>query len=347
MGITKGLRRFATALLLAGLAGQRSFVVSQNLSQFRVPEPDGITRYSRPILAPNPALSETRVFNPSVIVRGTQLAMLYRADVEIGRGSQIRLAFSKDGRTFTPYLGNPVLSGDNPLDERGCEDPRVVMIKKVYYMTYVCNPEHGPQEQCMATSSDLIHWEKKDVVLRPQREWDEGQVKAGVIVPKKVAGKYVMYFAGQTFAWHTSLGMAVSDDLLHWKEPFEHPIMTARSNHFDSLGVEPGATPIVLPTGILLLYNGWNLEHIHKTGWVLFSKKDPAKIIDRSDGPFIEPQFPFEIEGHNAFTFTEGAVFYKGEWRFYYGAADRSIGLAEVKNLTALIRTQSPAKTRK
>ena len=273
--------------------------------------------------------------------------MLYRVDLKGKRGSQIWLAFSSDGRTFTPYPNNPVLSGDSHFDERGCEDPRVVRIHEIYYMTYVCNPDHGPQEQCLATSLDLIHWKKKGVTLVPGQAWDQEQVKAAVIVPKKIGGKYVMYFVGQATPWHTSLGMAVSDDLLHWKEPLGQPIMTTRSNHFDSLGVEPGATPIILPAGILLVYNGWNPEHVHKTGWVIFSKHDPARIIERSEVPFIEPQFPFEIEGHDAFTFTEGAVFYKGMWRFYYGAADRAIGLAEVRDIKTLLQAKPSAETTK
>ena len=144
----------------------------------------------------------------------------------------------------------------------------------------------------MATSNDLVHWKMRGVILIPDNNWDKGQVKAAVIVPGKIQGKYIMYFLGQTTPWHTSLGIAVSDDLLHWKELLNSPVMTARLDHFDSLGIEPGATPIILPSGILLIYNGWNAEHVHKTGWVLFSKQDPAKIIARSETPFIEPQFP-------------------------------------------------------
>jgi predicted GH43/DUF377 family glycosyl hydrolase len=49
--------------------------------------------------------------------------------------------------------------------------------------------------------------------------------------------------------------MATSSDLIHWTA-LDRPIMQARPDHFDSLGKECGATPIVLPEGILLIYNG-------------------------------------------------------------------------------------------
>lgn len=297
-----------------------------------------MVRHSQPILTPNKALSEVRVFNPSVIVKGKRLAMLYRAEVDGSGRSQIQLTLSDDGERFTPYTANPVLSGNSSFDQQGAEDPRVVRFNNLYYMTYVCNREHGSQQQCMATSRDLVRWDKKGVVLSPLHIWDAEQVKAAVIVPKKINGQYIMYFLGQMTPWHTSLGMAVSHDLLHWTEPLDHPILTARMNHFDSLGVEPGATPIILPSGILLIYNGWNAEHVHKTGWVLFSKRNPTKVLARSEVPIIEPQFSYEIEGRNAFTFTEGVVFFKRKWRFYYGAADRAIGLGEIEDLNALLK---------
>lgn len=319
--------------LLAGLL-MHDIAASAQQPDASHEQPRAVTRFNRPIMVPDPARRQTRVFNPSVIVRGDQLAMLYRVNVEDSRASQIWLAFSSDGRTFIPYKQNPVLSS-----RWGAEDPRVVRIHHLYYMTYVCNREDGPQQQCMATSKDLIHWTDKGVILEPQHAWDHEQVKAAVIVPHKVAGSYVMYFAGQTTPWHTSLGMAVSSDLLHWKELTPQPVLEARSTCFDSLGVEPGATPLLLRAGILLVYNGWNPEHVHKTGWVMFSRKDPAKVIARADVPFIEPHFPYEIEGHNAFTFTEGAVRFHHKWWFYYGAADRSIGLAQVDDLGALLRT--------
>ena len=153
-----------------------------------------------------------------------------------------------------------------------------------------------------------------------------------------------MYFlsAKNKKAWHTQLGMAVSDDLLHWRtNRFDHPLMEPFARESLILtGLEPGPISVVLPEGILLIYNGWNSGHTHRTGWVLFSKEDPSKILKRCQEPFIEPTFPYELHHPPSdfnVTFTEGCAFYKGLWRFYYGAMDHSIGLAEVKDLHDLI----------
>jgi predicted GH43/DUF377 family glycosyl hydrolase len=37
-------------------------------------------------------------------------------------------------------------------------------------------------------------------------------------------------------------------------------------------------------------------------------------------------------------TFTEGATHFKGLWRFYYGAADASIGLAEIDDIETVLK---------
>jgi predicted GH43/DUF377 family glycosyl hydrolase len=97
--------------------------------------------------------------------------------------------------------------------------------RNYYYMTYVVNVAGGNAlTQCLATSTDLIHWNKKGVVLSaPPDGWDKGMVKAAVIVPEKIGGKYIMYFIGQLAPWRTSLGMDISDDLLHWTQPLDHP----------------------------------------------------------------------------------------------------------------------------
>ena len=231
-----------------------------DFTKIRVTEPNGVVRYSEPILSADPALGELRVYNPTVIPVKDRLAMLYRVDARGSHGSRIQLAFSDDGRTFTPYASNPVLTADSPFDQYGCEDPRVTSIGGVYYMTYIgdTDKDHKQQCVCVATSTDLTHWDKKGVAFTPSRAWDKQQAKAAVIVPEKVGGKYVMYFIGETVAWHTSIGMAVSDDLVHWTEPLDHFLMTARPDRFDSLGVECGATPVLVPQGILLIYNGWN-----------------------------------------------------------------------------------------
>jgi hypothetical protein len=43
--------------------------------------------------------------------------------------------------------------------------------------------------------------------------------------------------------------------------------------------VEPGPPPIITPQGIVLVYNGADDHLVYSTGWVLFDKKDPTKVL--------------------------------------------------------------------
>lgn len=82
-------------------------------------------------------LGENLVFNPTVIVVGDRLAMIYRCNAKGPPGSRLQLAFSEDGRNFTPYPSNPVMVPDGPFDDHGCEDPRVVEFNGTYFLLRV------------------------------------------------------------------------------------------------------------------------------------------------------------------------------------------------------------------
>ena len=139
-----------------------------------------------------------------------------------------------------------------------------------------------------------------------------------------------MYFLGQKMPWHTAIGVAFSDDLIHWEEYENNPVVTPRYDNFDCLGVEPGTTPVIEDNRIILIYNGWNEDKIHKTGYFMFSKDNPAQVLERCENSIIEPTEEWEINRpFKNVTFTEGIVKFNGRWLLYYGAADKCIGLAE------------------
>ncbi|PKP61886.1 glycosidase [Candidatus Atribacteria bacterium HGW-Atribacteria-1] len=290
------------------------------------------TKLKRPIMeCQGNGFEAKSVYNPTVIVEGDTLYMLYRAEAG-GDGCTGRagIAWSKDGINFTRHP-EPVLYPEYDYEKRGCEDPRVVKFGDTYYMVYVANGDCPDGIHiAIASSKDLFQWEKHGLVKMKLKDWDNNQVKAPVICPEKINGRYVMYFLGQKMAWHTAIGMAFSEDLIHWQEYEENPIVLPRYDNFDCLAVEPGATPVVENNKILLIYNGWNENTVHKTGYLIFSKDNPAQVLARCDGPIIEPTEEWEINGPaRNVTFAEGIVKFNGKWLLYYGAADKCIGLAE------------------
>ena len=152
---------------------------------------------------------------------------------------------------------------------------------------------------------------------------------ARVILDQKIDGKYWMYFQGELPHRPSQMGVAYSSDLIHWTEALDHPVLQNRPGYFDSKVVEPGPPPVVIQEGILLVYNGADDKDVFATGWVLFDKQDPAKVLARSDQPIFGVKEEWEKAGQVPnVVFVEGMIRQSNRWLFYYGAADKYIGVA-------------------
>ena len=300
--------------------------------------PDGpfIKYQDNPILRPTTKFEADKVYNPSVIVEDGRFSMLYRAEgINTGTGV-ICLAYSEDGFNFQRYQNNPVLVAEHEYEREGVEDPRMVKFGQKYYLTYVGAGDQTPGNICLAISSDLISWEKKGEILQPKSNaWNSRQLKAGAIVPDSVNGKYLMYFQGEKEPWKTRIGIAYSHDLVHWYEPIDTPVMKPRPGHFDSMGTEPGAA-MIIDDGILLIYNGWNEDRVHKTGWIVFSAQDPTQILARCEEPLLESEE--EWEGH--ILFTESIVKSNNSWFLHYGVVDSFISVATYTGADPRLKNQ-------
>ena len=109
----------------------------------------------------------------------------------------------------------------------------------------------------------------------------------------------------------------------------EFRILGRRPGMFDSRVVEPGPPPMMTPEGILLVYNGADDRLVYRTGWALFDRHDPTRVIARSARPIFEPERGWELAGQVPnVVFVEGLVRDGDRWLFYYGGADKHIGVA-------------------
>ena len=88
------------------------------------------------------------------------------------------------------------------------------------------------------------------------------------------------------------------------------------------------------PEGIFLIYNGANDKFVYSTGWVLFDKNDPTKVLARSEEPVFAPETEWEKVGQVPnVVFVEGSIRQARRWLFYYGGADKTIGVATAPNI--------------
>lgn len=282
---------------------------------------------NNPILAATKGLQSKAVFNPTVIVDKGQFNMLYRAQsLDDELTGRIMLAKSEDGFRFTP-LSAAVVVPKHDYEKFGCEDPRVVKFGDIFYLTYSGVYTRSEKleyygQACLATSKDLHQWEKHGPLLKPQEgSWCSMGYKSAAIVPAKLTSGYVMYFEGWAAPRpeQERIGIAYSQDLMHWQEDPSEPILLPREDSFDSKGVEPGCA-LMTEEGILLIYNSWNWNDIFSPGWALFSKEEPSKLIARCTHPLLNRE--------ERIIFAEGLVRQGNRWLLYYGLDDKVIHVA-------------------
>ena len=290
------------------------------------------TRLShQPLLSPAPAtFYDAGAFNPAAArdPRTGSITLLFRGQNAHGL-SQIGRATSPDGIHFTADP-TPALSPTGPDESGGgIEDPRLVHINKLWYLTYTAYNGHDAQ-LALATSPDLIHWQRRGIILPAYRgTWNKQWTKSGAIVPEKINGRWWMYYLGtrplppaaasagkaspaaDDHGGHTVdyMGLASSTDLLHWADATDEPVLPRNPGAFDARVMEPGPAPIITPVGILLLYNGADSHLVYRTGWALFDLHDPSKLIARSDDPIFAPGLAWEESGQVPnVVFLEGLV---------------------------------------
>jgi predicted GH43/DUF377 family glycosyl hydrolase len=350
------------------------------------------TKEDEPCLVPNkesvftcPVAGPTKweeqsVFNPTSVVRNGRVHLLYRAEDTTGAHngtSRIGLATSDDGLHFTRAAGGPVLypageqftrrvwneRHENPVDiaenlewDGGCEDPRVVEDEEgKYYMTYTAY-DGTKARLCVATSTDLIQWEKHGSIFAQAYEGQFANIwsKSGSVVCRLVGSRLVAHKIMDYYWMYWGEGdihAATSNDLINWVpvvdvpalSPNEgkkvpSPVMRARFGRFDSRLVEPGPPAICTERGILLIYNAANNgetgdvslpDRAYSAGQALFDIKDPRVLIARSTEPFMIPDREYETKGQvNHVCFAQGLSFHNAKWFLYYGTADSCIGVA-------------------
>ncbi len=265
-------------------------------------------------------------------------AVILNGEVLLSSLSHLRLARSKDGYHFD-IDKLPAIFPTEEYEEYGIEDPRMTEIEGTIYINYTAVSRYGISV-ALASTTDFKTYRKHGIILPPEN-------KNVVIFPERIDGQYVMIHRPAT----TGLGsqqmwMAYSDDMFHWGRHV--PFMGKRKGMWDSLRIGAGAVPIKTPEGWLEIYHGVNPEQGYCLGAALLDLRDPAKIIARSNTPFLIPEAEYERIGfYGNVVFTCGAVVTgtanESIVSIYYGAADQFTCRADIELEDILDSLHSPA----
>lgn len=313
------------------------------------------------------------VLNPATIDDGEYIHLFYRA-VSKGNYSSIGYCKLNGPLEVIERQDNPVLISEFPYESHGIEDPRIVKIDDLYYLTYTAYDGVNALG-ALAVSSDLVHFDKKGLIV-PQITYEEfcqllgcdlhinekyQRYNKNVGLLKKegikvvIWDKNLVFFPGRIdnkiYFIHrikpdiqivsiTELSELTPE---FWNDYFIHfndyILLTAKFAHEVSY-IGGGCPPIRTDSGWLLIYHS-----VHDTidGYVysacaaLLDLNNPKIEIARLPYPLFQPDRKWETTGEvNNVCFPTGTVVNDGILFIYYGAADERIACASV-NLQLLL----------
>ena len=314
------------------------------------------------------------VLNPAVIKVENTIHLFYRA---VTKDNYSTIGYCKLSSPMVVEQRStvPILVPEFDYESQGLEDPRIVLIEGVYYLSYTAY--NGVNALgALATSTDLVHWEKKGIIV-PKITYDEfkhfteskGTIhekyirfndyqkshekqdrkiflwdKNLIFFPRKINNKF--YFLHRI---KPDIQIVVSIDRIEeltlnfWQKYFsnfdEYIVLSPKFEHEVSY-IGGGCPPIETKDGWLLIYHG-----VHDTvkGYVyaacvaLLDLSNPQKEIARLPYPLFFPEKIWELKGEvNNVCFPTGAIVENDTIFIYYGAADERIAVASV-NLQELL----------
>lgn len=298
-------------------------------------------------------------FNPSPVIRGGKLTLLFRASTHpaLYRGQEVELssigiADSHDnGATFTP--SRQLFAPEQPWEIYGCEDPRVTKMGDTYYIFYTALGGYpfGPDniKVALATTKDFVTIESKHLVTT-------FNAKAMALFPEREGGKLRAILTVNSDQPPATIAIAEFDRVEDIWSPYfwdrwhanleKHALHLNRS---ESDHIEVGAPPIWTPDGWLLLYshiqNYFTDNKVFGIEAALLDLADPTKILRRTSYPFMVPEPGYERYGRlPMIIFPSGATRHGDTLTIYYGSTDTACCRATL-SFSALMDSLSPNDT--
>ena len=237
---------------------------------------------------------------------------------------------------------------DEDFDRFGAEDPRITRIGETYYIFYTSIAKGLAQPDAddgiriaMASTTDFKTF-KKHGVIGPDR-----RSKAGIVFES--GGKNHFMWKDEAGQERTMLTPAPDDieDISAWQKLWatrdieKDQLLGPQDNGYEAHGIEPGAPPVEIDEGLLLVYSSISDDFKWTISLMLLDKDEPAKILAKTEAPSLRPEADYEVSGDvNNVVFPCGALVEDGRLYVYYGGADTicAVGSESMENVRAALQ---------
>ena len=318
------------------------------------------------------------VLNPGIYQDGTSIHMLYRA-VKTGNYSTVGYCRLDGPLNVVERYEKPIISPLTDEEVAGVEDPRIVKIDGVYYITYTAYDGVNALG-ALITSTDLKEFKREGIItprfsfdefkelacksdkinakyLRYSRHFDVNKKvylwdKDVIYFPRKIKGKFVCLHRikpGIQVAFYDRIEDLTkeywTDYFLHFKD---HIILDPIDAKHESSYIGGGCPPIETEDGWLLIYHGvydTPNGYVYTTAVALLDLENPVQVLARLPYPLFQPEEEYELNGVvNNVVFPTGTALFDDTLYIYYGAADKCIACASV-SLKELLKELQLNKT--
>lgn len=308
------------------------------------------------------------VLNPAVIAEGRTVHLFYRA-VREGNNSTIGYCRLEGPLNVVRRDKESFMHPEFEYESQGVEDPRIVKIGDMYYMTYTAY--NGINAiGALAISSDLEHFTKKGIITsgftytqfkdllgsdvehtsKYFRSYNkrESQTESGkplyltdknlVFFPRRINGKLCFMHRIKPdiqLVRIDNLEELTYDFWINYFLDFSSHIMFEPRYDHESSYIGGGCPPVEMPEGWLMIYHSVRDTpegYIYTASAALLDLEDPQTEIARLPYPLFSPETDYELNGVvNRVCFPTGTAVFDGRLYIYYGAADRCIACVSVQ----------------
>ncbi|MEI8360824.1 MAG: pesticidal protein Cry7Aa [bacterium] len=319
------------------------------------------------LLEPTANLFESRaVLNPAVYQEGNDVHIIYRA-IDDKYVSSLGYAKLQGPTTIVERWDKPFMSPKIKAESMGIEDPRIVRIDGIFYMTYVAHD--GKNAVSYLASGDNLFELGRDGLISPKIPYKEaGEIfryqklkddyyffeafykeyggknvliwhKDSILFPEKINGEFKML---QRIL--PDIQLIGFEDFGSLKEKYfwinyllndlASSVVLEGQLSFEGRNIGGGCPPIRTKDGWLVIYHGVqesNEKRVYRACAALLDLNNPQKLIAKLPYPLFEPGNEAENVGLvNNVVFPTGTALFGDDLYIYYGAADTRIAVAKV-----------------